>query len=46
LSFDFRLFVCLMMQRWIGAQVCATKQDLLTPGLQPVNEQLGNEKTV
>jgi len=24
--------------------VCATKQDLLTPGLQPVNEQLGNEE--
>jgi hypothetical protein len=33
-----------MMQRWLGAEVCATKQNLLTPALHPVNELLGNEK--
>jgi hypothetical protein len=37
-------FVCLMMQRWIGGEVCATKMNVLTLTLQPVNEQLGNEK--
>jgi hypothetical protein len=44
MTYDF--FVCLMMQRWIGAEVSATKHDLLTPDLQPVNEVLGNEKLI
>jgi len=34
------------MQRWIGGEVCATKMNVLTLTLQPVNEQLGNEKEV
>jgi hypothetical protein len=32
-----------MMQRWLGAEVRATKQNLLTPALQPVNELLGKK---
>jgi hypothetical protein len=29
-----------MMQRWIGAEVCASKQAGLTPALHPVNKRV------
>jgi len=46
LLFDFRLFVCLMMQRWIGGEVCATKMNVLTLALHPVNNVLANESAM